>query len=320
MNPSPVLRSNTTLTLADRGEERETHRRTQDRRNGSGDGSYLTHTVAPVGLVWGLLTSLSIGGSDLFARRIVHRHGALAAAVPMQAVAIVSSLAVVLATGGTMRAGDLALGAASGVGMAVGMWTYLGGVQRASAAVVAPIVAVLSTIVPYGAALARGSSPSMLAAAGAGVAVVGLVLVTATGVAGNISTGVRWGLLSGVGYGVGLSIVLWVDDASGSWPAVPQRLVAFSLLGVVAARSGATAIPPAGLRLVAVIAGVFAGLSTVFYLFGLEVDETSTVVAASLFPAISVVVGRVSFDDSVTFRQAVGVGVVIVGVIGVALG
>ena len=70
----------------------------------------------------------------------------------------------------------------------------------------------------------------------------------------------------------------------------------------------------------AVIAGVLAGLSTVFYLIGVGTDPASTVVTASLFPAISVLVGRSIYDDDVSARQVLGLAVVVVGVIGVGVG
>ena len=63
-----------------------------------------------------------------------------------------------------------------------------------------------------------------------------------------------------------------------------------------------------------IVSGVFAGLSTVFFLLGVEVEPTSTVVAGSVFPAFIVLVGRVVYGDEVLPRQVVGVGVVLVGV------
>ena len=66
--------------------------------------------------------------------------------------------------------------------------------------------------------------------------------------------------------------------------------------------------------------GIFAGLSTVFFLIGLESDPTATVVAASLFPVVTVVVGRLVYGDDVIGRQIAGIGLVVLGVIGVAVG
>ncbi len=278
--------------------------------------------VAPVGIVWGLLTSLSIGLADLFARRVVNARGALVAGSAMQFVAIFTSLVAVGVVSSEWLGGDLAVGALSGLGMGVGMWGYLGGVQRSSAAVVAPIVATMSAVVPYVYALVRGAEPSSVALVGAAVAVAGLALITAGGGprTERLAAGIRWGLFASAGYGFGLSVILEASEEGGSWPAVSQRVVAFLLI-VGAATAGRTRpVPPVGLRTAAFVAGVLAGCSTIFYLLGIQADPTSTVVTASLFPAVSVVVGRVAFDDEASARQGVGLAVVIVGVIAVAVG
>ena len=62
-----------------------------------------------------------------------------------------------------------------------------------------------------------------------------------------------------------------------------------------------------------------AGLSTVFFLIGVQADPTSAVVMASLFPAVTVVVGRFVYGDVVLRRQIVGIAVVLIGVIGVSI-
>jgi len=61
-------------------------------------------------------------------------------------------------------------------------------------------------------------------------------------------------------------------------------------------------------------------MSTVFFLLGLEVDPTTAVVTGSLFPVVTVVVGRFVYGDDVVARQVGGIGLVVLGVIGVALG
>jgi drug/metabolite transporter (DMT)-like permease len=210
---------------------------------------------------------------------------------------------------------ELLIGAASGVGLGVGLWCYLGGLAVSSAAVVSPIVATESAVIPFAYAVARGSDASMWSIVGAMVAIGGLALIAAGGVpASNVADGTRWGLVSGLGYGFGLSIVIETTEASGAWPAATQRIAAFGLLLLLAAR-----VPPAdrrlgSLRLVGAISGVFAALSTIWYLLGVQADATPAVVTASMFPAASVVVGRFGFGDHVTRRQVVGLAVVLLGV------
>ena len=51
-----------------------------------------------------------------------------------------------------------------------------------------------------------------------------------------------------------------------------------------------------------------------FYLLGVQADATPAVVTASMFPAVTVVVGRFVYHDMVTRRQLLGIVVVLAGV------
>lgn len=274
-----------------------------------------------MGLLFGLLTAVSIGCSDFFGRRLLSAHGAVTTGLGVQFTAIGTSLVGVLVIPSVFSATDLGYGLLSGLGMGVGLWAYFGGLQRSSSSIVAPIVATLSAVLPYAFALVRGATPTGLAIAGALVAMVGLIVITLGGSRpANFAEGVRWGVIAGLGYGVGLSVVIEASDASGAWPGVGQRVSGFLMLLFVARRVSAALVPNADLRPWLVAAGVFAALSTIFYLIGLEADAPSTVITASLFPAMSVIVGRVAYQDDVAPHQIAGLGVVLLGVLGVGLG
>jgi len=267
-----------------------------------------------MGALFGALTALSIGLADLFARQIVNRRGSNVAAMMIQAVATVVSLAMVLVIASEFGWRDVATGALSGVGLALGLAWYLGGLARSSSAVVAPVVATLSAIIPFGYAVARGASASVWSVVGAAIAVGGLVLVTAGGEpVANVGVGLRWALASGMGYGFGLSVVIEVSEGSGAWPAFGQRAAAMVLMVLVVFRAHGR-VPVTGVRVLGIAAGTAAALSTVFYLIGVQADATPAVVTASMFPAVTVGVGSLVFGDSVSRTQVLGLGVVLVGV------
>lgn len=273
-----------------------------------------------VGIIFGALTSLSIGFADLFGRRVVNSRGPIVAGVAMQFVAIITSLVAVALLSSRFVVGDMLIGFASGVGIGIGLWAYFSGISRSSSAVVAPLVATMSAVIPYSYAVLRGASPALLAVIGALLALIGLVVITfGAGRTDAMATGLRWGLISGSGYGFALSIMIEATEASGAWPSVGQRIAAFVLMIVLARRVRLDPFPPVGLRVAAIAAGVLAGLSTIFYLFGVQADATSAVVTASLFPAVSVVVGRLAYGDDVVPRQIAGIAIVLLGVIGVSV-
>ncbi len=274
-----------------------------------------------MGLLFGLLTAVSIGCSDLFGRRLLGVHGALTTGMGVQFVAIGASMLGLAFVPSTFSASDFLYGLISGVGLGIGLWAYFSGLERSSSAIVAPLVATLSAVIPYGYALARGASPTMLSILGAVVALLGLIVITVGGARpDNFTDGLRWGLISGLGYGIGLSVVIDASDTSGAWPAVGQRVSGFVVLLLLASRASARLLPNADLRPWLLASGVFAALSTIFYLVGLEIDAPSTVITASLFPAMSVIVGRVIYHDHVASHQVAGLGIVLIGMLGVGLG
>lgn len=278
-----------------------------------------------MGALFGGLSALSIGLSDLFARRVVHSASAITAGVAMQLVAVFASLASIAFLPSAFSADDLITGAVSGIGMATGLACYLTGLDRSSSTVVAPIVGVMSAVIPFGYTLGTGSRPSAVALGGALVAFVGLALISAgrnggSGRPVDVGLGVRWALASGLGYGFGLTVIIEVSEASGAWPAVSQRMAAFAVLVVVAYVGNHAPIPPMGLRAPGIVAGVFAALSTITYLIGVQADASPAVVTASMFPAASVLFGRWFYSDPVSQRQIVGLAIALAGVAGVVAG
>jgi len=271
-----------------------------------------------VGAFWGSLAALGIGLSDLFGRRIVNTAGPITAALAMQVIGCLTALVSVLFFASELAAPDMAWGALSGLGMAGGLGCYYAGLTRSSATVVAPLVATLAAVIPYVYSIVRGSQVSSLAVTSAIIAFVGLAIIAAgTGDAAGLSDGLRWGLLSGCSYGFGLSVLVEVSDESGVWPAVSQRFTGALVLAAAAVVAKSVLLPPSGQRLNGIGAGLFAGLSSVFALVGLAIDAPPTVVTQSMFPAVTVIVGFVYFDDAVAKRQVVGLALVLAGVAGV---
>jgi drug/metabolite transporter (DMT)-like permease len=274
-----------------------------------------------MGAFWGSLAAIGIGMSELFGRRVVNAAGAVTGALVMQIIGMFTALVSVLFFASEFATDDMAWGALSGFGMASGLGCYFSGVKRSSAAVVSPTVATLAAVIPFVYTIIRGSDVSGISIIGAAIAFVGLGIIAAgTGDAVGLRSGVSWGVVSGVSYGLGLSVLVEVSDEAGVWPAVSQRLVGTVVLGVAALLTKSLLWPPRGERLNGLGAGVFAGLSSVFALIGLAIDAPPTVVTQSMFPVVSVVVGFWYFGDPVARRQVAGIALVLVGIIGVVAG
>ncbi len=273
-----------------------------------------------MGALFGLLASLSITTTEFCGRRIANEIGPVVAASVTSFLATFTALAVALTTQGDPLLGDLGLGALSGIGFGLGISTYLQGVRVSTSAAVSPSSAALTVLIPFSYAAVATTLPPPWSFVGAAGAVVGLVLVAEGGsAAANAAAGLRMGLISGVGYGVGTVLLIETSEAAGQWPIVAQRAAAFSTIAGYALLRRRPLLPPLRFARNAAVAGLAAGMSSVFLLWGLEANAAAASVTASLYPASSVLVGRSFFADSVTRTQLLGLVVVIASAIVIVL-
>jgi drug/metabolite transporter (DMT)-like permease len=273
-----------------------------------------------MGALFGTLSAMSIGLSDLFLRRVATKSSVSAVATALQLFAALAAAGSLLFVDSDLLWRDLGRGCIAGAGMAVGLASYYSGVTRSSATIVSPIVGTLAAVIPFLYTVATGSRPSTIGWIGAAVALVGLALITMSdGRATNVRAGVLWGTLSGCGYGFALSSMIGATTASGSWPAVGLRSTAF-LLTVVAARSlKMELLPGRGVRRFAVVGGAASGCASVLFLLGAAAEATTAVVTASMFPAFTVLIGWLYYNDAVSTRQVAGLIAALFGVAGVVI-
>ncbi|WP_420440171.1 EamA family transporter [Candidatus Poriferisodalis sp.] len=268
-----------------------------------------------MGALFGLLTSMSIGTSDLFGRRVVMRCHVLSAMVIFQGSAAVIALAIVPLVPGSFESADFARGLVSGLGLGTGLACYYTSLDRAGSAVAAPIVATLSAIIPFAYTTLRGHDPPLLAIIGAMAAFGGLGLVTAGGTRGaHIWEGTAWATLSGIAYGVGLGVLVDLSESSGAWPGFGQRLTSVAAMAALVAIRRLPALPPPEVMGYALLTGVASAGATIFYIVGIWFDAPATVVGASMFPVMSILVGRAAYNDTINTRQYIGIAAAVAGV------
>ena len=274
-----------------------------------------------IGAIFGILAALLIGLSDLFGRQVTAKSSAITASSTMQAFGAASVLISLVFWPGTFSASDLALGALSGVGFAVGLSSYYLGLTRASSAVVAPLAAVLSALIPFGWIVVGGTDVSLLSTIGVALALVGLIAVTTDAPKTALSkAGIQLGVLAGVGYGIGQALLLEVATTSGPVAIAGQRVIAFGLMIPLAAATKNRVLAPIGTRNWGIAAGICAGGASVALFQGLRFDPVAAVIGISLFPVFSVIVGRIRYLDTLTKRQVVGIVCAVLGTAGVVAG
>lgn len=270
-------------------------------------------------VVLGLLASLLIGVSDFLGARSAGRTTALQTTT---AAFLGGTLAASLYSPllGSPSAQDIALGALSGVALAIALTTLWRAYSLASIGVAAPIASVVSTVLPVVYAAIGGDAPGPLGWLGVAIG-VGALFLTSWQPGGAVSSaGIRLGLISGVFFSAMYLIAVSTSEDAGTWPIVPQRATAF----VIALTTGLVTRqrPFAGGSSTrwSLLAGVFgaSGVAAVVY-GGQRGPIAPVVVAGSMYPAVAIGLGWVFLGQTLSRRQVVGVAAALVGVALIAL-
>lgn len=266
-----------------------------------------------------LLASAFLGTSDFLG-------GTLARKVPLLTVLLLSQVVATLATlprllfdepGGEI-APALGWGVVGGIGVAVGVSSLYQALASGTMGVVAPVAA-LSVLVPVAAGLAAGDPIGPVLASGMVVAVAGTVLAAGPEFRGSGDrSGVRpvlLALLSALGFGVSNLTVAW-----GSAHHVTATLLGNSVTALLAYGVVALALrhrPRAdGRALIGIAAiGVLGFTANLCFALASRSGMLSVVaVFASLFPAVTALLGWWFHAERLSPVQVVGVVLVLAGV------
>jgi drug/metabolite transporter (DMT)-like permease len=211
--------------------------------------------------------------------------------------------------------GDVWLwGSVAGVGGAVGLVALYGGLATGRMAVVSPVSAVVGTSLPVAYGVGRGERPELTVWVGIGVALVAIFLVSSSG--SIRGSGLREGLLAGVGFGSFFIALANTGSADGLWPLVPARLSSLVVLAALLAGRKALAPLPRVARVGAIGAGAGDMASNLLYLAAVHRGTVATVVVlASLYPAVTVLAARTITKEPVGAIQWLGVGMAVTAVV-----
>jgi drug/metabolite transporter (DMT)-like permease len=185
-------------------------------------------------------------------------------------------------------------------------------------AVVAPVSAVSATAIPVGVGFGLGERFPTAVWIGVALAIPAMYLVGAGGkVAGS---GLGLGLLAGVGF-AGFFVALSASsDTAGLWPLIPARFASMTLVGAVAAVRRENLSPPPD-RLIVAAAGAGDMAANLAYLLAVQQGPlTSTVVLASLYPAVTVLLARTVLHEAIRRSQWGGIVLAVAAVALIATG
>lgn len=266
----------------------------------------------------GLVASVCLGVSDFLGGTLSRRVPLLTVLLLSQAVGVAAVLPRLLfdEPGGDLGAAVL-WGVVGGVGVAVGVSSLYEALATGTMGVVAPLAA-LSVVVPLVAGLLAGDALGPLLVLGMVVAVVGTILATGPEVRGGARGGIRpilLALLSALGFGVSNLTVAWGSVHHVTATLLANAVTALVLYVVVAVIR--RHVPKAsGRPLVGIVAiGVLGFAANLcFALASLSGLLSVVAVCASLFPAVTVLLGWRILGERLRPVQLAGVLLVFAGV------
>jgi len=227
----------------------------------------------------------------------------------------------------------LAAGAAGGAGLII----FYGALAAGPMSVVAPVSALVSTVVPVGAALAMGERASAAVYAGAALCLVAIVLVSLEGMPGGpggpgapvrpaataphhhvAAGGLGYGAASGLAFGIFFLFIRNAGTSGVLWPVCMARVAgSLIILGAAAWLGTRPAGPGAGRWVLpaAVAAGVLDASANVCYVLAARAGLFGmAVVITSLYPGITVLLARVVLGERMRAVQRIGLALAAAGV------
>ncbi len=237
---------------------------------------------------------------------------------------------------------DLLWGMSGGICGALGLFMLYRGIATSLVAVVSPASALLSAILPLGFGLLLGESPSPLARIGALLCLPAVLLLSwqrKTEGGKSVLSALLQGSAAGLGFGGFYIFISRASPGSGLWPAIASRgtsLCIFLLALAILARRERKAhkesavrgafpkgtvlgIAPSNLA-VTCGAGIADMTANVLFLLASRTGLLSLVsIVTSLYPAPTVILGRIVFKEAIPPSRAIGLLLAITGIVLISL-
>jgi uncharacterized membrane protein len=275
-----------------------------------------------VEVVLGGLSSLLYGFADFLGGEGAKRAPAAAVVLWAGALSFPLILTVALIIGGEADTTDYLLGAAAGTAGAVGLVSLFAGLGRGQAAAVAPTAAAVAAILPVVVAVVGGERPSVLAWVGVVVAIPAIVLSAWVADPGESLRGsVSYGLLAGLGFGGFTAIIGFTDPNSNLLPLISSRASTMAVVLVLTA-FGVWKLVGFGSSPRLLVAGnaLLDVSGNVALLLAIRAGSLAlAAVAASFYPAVTVLLARLVNGEHLRVRQIAGIALTVMAMSAIAL-
>jgi drug/metabolite transporter (DMT)-like permease len=280
-----------------------------------------------------LLGALFIGVSDFLGGAASNRASPLMVSAVLQTTGLLTLAPIAAVLGASaLTAGDLGLGAVSGLVTSVSFLGFYTALARGRIGVVLPVSAAVAAVLPAVAGVVGGNQLSALALGGVVCALVAIPLVAyepeEDGAVPHEGATPRWpaakqvyvSTLCGAGFGVYFLCIGHTSTGSGLWPTVANLVVAVAVTIPLAARTGVLRAPASASRL-ALFGGLALGVADATLTTALQRGPlTIASVLGNLYPLVTIGLGVVVLRERVHRWHAIGIALALAGVTMIAAG
>lgn len=274
-------------------------------------------------VLFGGISSALYGGADFLGGEGARRAPAASIVFWAGVISFPLILVVALLVGGQAGPADYLLGAAAGASGGIGLVFLFAGLGRGQAAAVAPVAAALAAVLPVAVAVIDGERPTTLSWVGVAVAVPAIVLCSWMADPGETLGGsLRYGVAAGLGFGGFTALIRFTSSESNLLPLVTSRASTMLIVSIIAGVGiwrlvGFGSVP----RSIVVGNALLDVTGNVTLLIALRAGSLAlAAVAASFYPAVTVILARVVNAEHLRRRQFVGLALTLLALTAIALG
>jgi len=277
-------------------------------------------------LLLGLVVAASFGSGDFLGGLASMRARTIAVLVTAQLCALVGALAVAVIVGGDPHASDYALGALGGVLNVTALGCLYQGLAVGRVGVVAPVAAVVGSVIPVVWGLTTGESPATEALIGVVLAIVAGGLISAErgehpAADASRRSALLLALAAGVGFGFSFVCYGNTRDASEFWPVLSGRIGAVTAVVLVALVLRISPALTSTARVQAIAAGLLDVGATALLLVAIRDGLFATVApVAALAPAFTVGHAWWYLRERPSPIQVAGLALALTGLVLIAVG
>jgi len=294
-------------------------------------------------IMFSLAAAVLYGSADFLGGAASRHSRALSVAALSVPVGALVMLAAAVAYGGQAPTAGLGWAIAAGVFGAIGLMVFYAGLAAGPMSVVAPVSALVSTVLPVGVAVASGEHLGLPVYLGAAVCLMATVLVslergtparaparTPARAAGNrflgdhpALRGLVYGTVSGAMFGIFFVCLRNAGTSGVFWPVCTARMANAAVVIAVAVLARARPVGrEAGSRVLAAAigSGVLDASANLCYVLATRAGLFGiAAVLTSLYPGITVLLARVVLRERMQAVQRLGLLLAGVGVVLVTL-